>query len=175
MPLVDKRYAQALLDVSMHDIRTARSEFGQLNDLYNSDVEFREFLLDPRIKVNNKQMVVRNVFSGKISDSMLNFLLLLIEKKRINELPGIHNQFEILADQLANALDMKVITIAPLEESQINSLKEKFGKKYSSNEVKITEIIDPSIIGGIKVIVGDKVYDGSVKGRIQSLNELVNI
>ncbi len=175
MPLVEKRYAQALLDISIHDIRTARREFEQLKDIYNSDTQFREFLLDPRVKSDKKQTAVRNIFSGKISESMLNFLLLLIVKKRVNELPGIHAQFESLADRMGNVLDMKVVTVAPLEESQLKSLKEKFGKKYSSNEVKITEIIDPSIIGGIKVIIGDKVYDGSIKGRIQTLNELVNI
>lgn len=175
MPLVEKRYAQALLELSLDDIGSVRQEFEQLVEIFNSDMQFRNFLTDPRVKLDKKQGLVRNVFYGELSSKMLNFMLLLIAKQRVVELPGIFEQFVRLADQRANVLDMKIITAAPLEESQIGSLKEKFGKKYNASAVKVTEVVDPSIIGGIKVIIGDKVYDGSIKGRIESLTELVTM
>lgn len=175
MPLVEKRYAQALLELSLDGIDNVRQEFKQLVEIFKSDTQFRSFLTDPRVKLDKKQGLVRNTFSGELSSRMLNFLLLLIAKQRINELPGIFEQFIQLADQRANVLDMKIITVAPLEESQISSLKDRFGKKYNASEVKVTEVVDPSIIGGIKVIIGDKVYDGSIKGRIESLTELVTM
>ncbi|OPX44852.1 ATP synthase subunit delta [Ruminiclostridium hungatei] len=175
MPLVEKRYAQALLELSFADITNVRQEFLQFVEIFNSDKDFRDFLLDPTVKLDKKQGLIREVFTGRLSKNMLNFILVLIAKQRINELPGIFRQFVYLADSKANVLDMKVITFAALEEGQLNSLKEKFGKIYKASAVKITEIVDPSIIGGIKVVIGDKVYDGSIKGRIESLTELVNI
>lgn len=175
MPIVEKRYAQALLELSLNDINSVKQELEQLVAIYNSDTGFHDFLIDPRIKMDKKQALIRDVFSDKLSKNMLNFVLLLIAKKRIIELPSIYEQYVQLADEKANVLDMKVITTVPLEEDQIKSLKEKFGSKYKASSVKITEIIDASIIGGIKVIIGDKVYDGSIKGRIESLTELVNI
>lgn len=175
MPLVEKRYAQALLELSLDDIGSVRQEFERLVEIFNSDMQFRSFLTDPRVKLDKKQGLVRNVFYGELSSKMLNFMLLLIAKQRVVELPGIFEQFVRLADQRANILDMKIITAAPLEESQTGSLKEKFRKKYNASAVKVTEVVDPSIIGGIKVIIGDKVYDGSIKGRIESLTELVTM
>ncbi len=175
MPLVEKRYAQALLELSLNDLNNVVQEFGQLVELFNTDVQFREFLIDPRVKTEKKQSFIRNVFADRLSVNLLNFVLLLTAKQRIGELPGIYVQFVHLADEKANVLDMKIITISSLEEQQLISLKEKFSKKYNANAVKVTEVIDPSLIGGIKVVIGDQVYDGSIKGRIESLTELVSI
>ncbi len=173
MPLIEKRYAQALLELSAGDVYNVKQEFSKLVGIYNSDTDFREFLLDPRIKLDNKQTLIKNVFSGELSKNMLNFLLLLISKQRISYIPQIFEQFVHLVDQMANVLDIKIITVEPLNEVQLNSIKEKFRKKYNASGVNFTETIDESLIGGIKVIIGDKVYDGSIKGRIESLTELV--
>jgi F-type H+-transporting ATPase subunit delta len=175
MPLVEKRYAQALLELSEKDVDSIRQEFEDFVNIYNSDDEFSSFLLDPRIKTDNKKAAIKNIFTDKLSRNMLNFILLLIDKHRVNNISDIYMQFAILLNERNNVLDMQIITAEPLAEQQLGSIKEKFRNKYNASEVNATETIDPSIIGGIKVIIGDKVYDGSIKGRIESLTELVNI
>ena len=175
MPLVEKRYAQALLELSMSDLNNVSQEFEQLVTLYNTDRELREYLLDPRIKLDKKQALFRSIFESRLSKNLLNFVLLLLAKKRMEEFPRIYQQFIQLAHEKANILDMKVITAFPLDEGQLNKIKEKFRNKFNASSVIVTEIVDASIIGGVKVIIGDKVYDGSIKGRIESLTELVNI
>ena len=175
MPLVEKRYAQALLELSMSDLNNVSQEFGQLVTLYNTDMELRDYLLDPRIKLDKKQALFKSIFEGRLSKNLLNFVLLLLAKNRMEGFPRIYQQFIQLADEKANILDMKVITAFPLDEDQLNKIKEKFRNKFNASSVKVTEIVDASIIGGVKVIIGDKVYDGSIKGRIESLTELVNI
>jgi F-type H+-transporting ATPase subunit delta len=175
MPLVEKRYAQAMLQLSESDVATVKQEFGSFVELYNSDKDFREFLNNPTVKIDRKQALVRNVFTGQLSKNMLNLVLLLISKKRTAEIPGIYEQFVLLSDEMANILEMKIITAAPLEEVQLAGIKEKFKKKYNALDVKSTEVVDESLIGGVKVIIGDKVYDGSVKGRIESLTEIVSV
>jgi len=175
MPLVEKRYAQALMELSENNVGSTRQELEDFVSIYNSDKEFSDFLLDPRIKADNKQTAIRNIFTDKLSKNMLNFVLLLITKQRIKNIPEIYEQLVQLINEKSNILDMKIITAEPLEEQQLYKIKEKFRNKYSASGVKTTEVVDPSIIGGIKVIIGDKVYDGSIKGRIESLTELVSI
>jgi len=175
MPLVEKRYAQAFFDLAENDIDNVRMEFEDFVGIYNSDEEFRSFLVDPRVKLDNKQMVVRNVFTSSLSRNMLNFVLLLISKQRIKFVPQIYEAFIHLVNEKANVLVMDIITAVKLEEEQLNSIKEKFRSKYNASSVKATEIVDVSIIGGVKVIIGDKVYDGSIKGKLESLTELVSI
>jgi F-type H+-transporting ATPase subunit delta len=173
MPLVEKRYAQALMELSESNVESIRQELSDFVGIYKSDKEFSNFLLDPRVKADNKQTAIRNIFTDKLSKNMLNFLLLLITKQRISNIPEIYLQLVNLINEKLNVIDLKIITAEPLEEQQLYSIKEKFRNKYSASGVKTTEIVDPSIIGGIKVIIGDKVYDGSIKGRIESLTELV--
>lgn len=175
MPLVEKRYAQALLELSVSDINSVKQEFGDFTNLYNADKDFRDFLNNPTIKVDKKQALIRNVFTSQLSKNMLNLVLLLISKHRTIEIPGIYEQFVQMSNEMANVLDIKIIMAAQLEEVQLNAIKEKFKKKYNAVAVNSTEIVDESLIGGVKVIIGDKVYDGSVKGRIESLTEIVSV
>lgn len=175
MPLVEKRYAQALLELSGSDVDSVKQEFGDFTNLYNSDKDFRDFLNNPVIKTDKKQSLIKSIFTERLSKNMLNLVLLLISKHRTVEIPGIYNQFVQMANETANVLDIKIIMATQLDEVQLESIKEKFRKKYNAIAVNSTEIVDASLIGGLKVIVGDKVYDGSVKGRIESLTEIVSV
>lgn len=175
MPLVEKRYAQALLQLSGSDVNSVKEEFGDFTNLYNSDKDFRDFLNNPVIKTDKKQALIRSVFTGRLSKNMLNTILLLISKQRTAEIPGIFSQFMQMSNEMANVLDMKIIMAEQLTEVQLETIREKFRKKYNAVAVNSTEIVDESLIGGIKVIIGDQVYDGSVKGRIESLTEIVSV
>ncbi len=175
MPLVEKRYAEALLELSGSDINSVKQEFGDFTNLYNLDKDFRDFLNNPAIKTDKKQALIKNVFTDRLSKNMLNMVLLLISKKRTSEIPGIFNQFVLMANEMANVLDIKIIMATPLDKVQLETIREKFKKKYNAVAVNSTEIVDESLIGGVKVIIGDKVYDGSVKGRIESLTEIVSV
>ncbi|QNU66665.1 F0F1 ATP synthase subunit delta [Ruminiclostridium herbifermentans] len=175
MPLVEKRYAQAIMELSHSDIEVIRQELEEFVAIYKSDKDFSSFLINPTIKADKKQTVIKNVFTDKLSKNTINFILLLISKKRIKNIPEIYEQLLRLINEKSNVLDMKIITAEPLDEQQLFRIKEKFRNKYNAVAVKSEEIVDASIIGGVKVIIGDKVYDGSIKGRIESLTELVSI
>ncbi len=175
MPLVEKRYAKAIFDLSGNDANIVAQELRDFVEIYESNKEFRSFLLDPRIKTDNKQAAVKNIFTDKISKNTLNFILLLLSKNRINYIHLIYIQFVQMVDERANVLNIDIISAIPLDQNQISGIKEKFRVKYKAYAVKANEIVDPSIIGGVKVVAGDKVYDGSIKGRIESLTELVSV
>jgi F-type H+-transporting ATPase subunit delta len=68
---------------------------------------------------------------------------------------------------------MTITSAAPIEQSQVNAIKDKYRKLHNASDVKTELVIDKSLIGGIKVKIGDKVIDGSIKGRLESLKELI--
>lgn len=173
MPLVEKRYAEALLLLSGPNVTKYKEELADFINIYKQDKELRTFLLNPTIKSNKKQQLLTNVFETSLEPHVLKFLLLLIEKQRLIYIESIYNQYVKLAHEIANIIDMKIISANPLTEQQVKAIKNKYILKYKASSADAQIILDQELIGGVKVIIGDKVYDGSIKGQIDSLKDLI--
>ena len=173
MPLVEKRYAEALLLLSGPNVSKYKEELADFINIYKQDKELRTFLLNPTIKSNKKQQLLTNVFETSLEPNVLKFLLLLIEKQRLIYIESIYNQYVKLAHEIANIIDMKIISANPLTEQQVEAIKNKYILKYKASSANAQIILDQELIGGVKVIIGDKVYDGSIKGQMDSLKELI--
>ncbi len=175
MPLVDKRYAEALVEIAdkANAIDEFQHELMEIIGIYKDQQDFRLFLNNPEVKIDTKKGTLKNIFSKDLRPEILNFLLLLLDKDRIKHLPGINDEFIKLADIKRNTLNMTIISAAELDESQIIKIKEKYGKLHNATSVKASVEIDQSLIGGVKVKIGDKVIDGSVKGRLESIKALL--
>ncbi|MFA6309496.1 MAG: ATP synthase F1 subunit delta [Clostridia bacterium] len=175
MPLVEQRYAQALIDIAAKSPEF--DEFGEglkiIADVYNSDEDFRYFLLNPKITVGVKQDVVKNVFGPKVKIELINYISLLLAKGRIKFLPGIFYEYMVYADKFKNTLNITIISASPLLDAQINLIKEKYKKLYTSTRVVANTEIDKNLLGGVKIRIGDKVTDGSVKGRLDEMRKLL--
>ncbi|MDF2522491.1 MAG: synthase delta subunit [Clostridiales bacterium] len=176
MSLVDKRYAEALVDISVHKnkVQTYQEELKSIVNIYNSQLDLKLLFLNPQVKVEVKKEIADKVFRNQIETDLLNFIKLLIDKGRIKFLPTIAEEFYKLADKNKNVLNMTIITTTPLGETQVNSLKEKYRILYNAMSVKVSMEIDNTLIGGVKVKIGDKVIDGTVKGRLDSLRQYLN-
>ncbi|MCX7921025.1 MAG: F0F1 ATP synthase subunit delta [Clostridia bacterium] len=175
MPLVERRYAEALVGISEKEgkIEEYQQEFQSIVDIFNNQQDFRLFLLNPEIKTEVKKGFVEKIFKNSIRPEMTSFLMLLLDKGRIKLLPTILDEFTRLADKKKNTLSMTIISAVELDESQISKIKEKYREVYQARQVKADVEIDSSVIGGVKVKIGDKVIDGTVKGRLDSLRELL--
>lgn len=175
MPLVEKRYAEALVDIAAQAaaLDEYQQQLGTIAGLFGGQPEFRVFLLNPEVKSEDKKRAIKSIFSGKIENELFNFLMLLIDKGRIGYLKGISREFEKLADERKNVLNMTIISALPLDKDQIDQISEKYRKLYNAYSVKAVVETDKGLIGGVKVKIGDKVIDGSVKGRIEGLKELL--
>ncbi len=171
MAIVDNRYAEAFLNLAVQEdaIEEYRTELAQISGIYESQKDFAEFLLNPENTSSIKKQVLSNVLEGKVSQSTLHFLLLLLDKGRIKFLPGISDEYARLADEKKNVLHLTIMTSAPLSQGYVDKVCDKFKEIYHSARVEATIEVDPTLIGGIKVAVGDKIYDGTVKGQIVRL------
>jgi F-type H+-transporting ATPase subunit delta len=175
MPLVERRYAEALVNISVQssDIDVYQQEFQTVVTLYKEQPDFKLFLLNPEIRIEEKKEIVKKLFGNSLKKDMVNFLMLLLDKGRIKFLSGIFDEFTRLADKKKNVLNMTIISASPVDEKQINEIKQKYMKLYNSSAVKLNIEIDNKQIGGIKVKIGDKVVDGTVKGRLTGLKDLL--
>jgi len=176
MPLIDKRYAEALVEIAYtaNAIEEIRQQLKEVTDIYESQQELRLLLNNPKVKIDAKKAIVNSIFSKHVRPEILKFLLLLIDNERIKHLSGINDEFIRLADIKQNTLNMTIISAAELDESYITRIKEKYQKIYNAARVRANLEIDKSIMGGIMLKIGDKVIDGSVKGRFESLKEMLN-
>lgn len=175
MPLIERRYAEALVGISSEreTLEEYQNELHSIVDIYDNQFEFRLFLLNPEIRTDTKKKFLQETFEGRINDKLLNFLMLLLDKDRVKLLPGILDEFTRLVDRQRNILSIKIISAIPLEKAQVMDIEEKYKAMYGAGAVKSITQTDMELIGGVKVIIGDKVYDRTIKGRLASLKELV--
>jgi F-type H+-transporting ATPase subunit delta len=175
MPLVEKRYAEALISISERDgaIDDYQQELQMVVDIYKSQQDFKLFLLNPEVKTDIKKLVITNSFNGRLKNNLVNFLALLLDKARIINLPGILDEYIKIADKIRNTLNITIISASELDNKQVKQISEKYKQIYNATNVKVNVEIDKSLIGGVKVKIGDKLVDGSIVGRLESLREVL--
>ncbi|WP_100523474.1 F0F1 ATP synthase subunit delta [Mycobacteroides abscessus] len=170
--VVAKRYAHALFEVASEkqQIDLVEQELDQVKQLFDENPAFLQFLQHPQIADSAKKQEVKAIFEGKISEVTFNFLNLLIDKKREDLFPIIPKYFTEKANEARGLVDAVVTSVKPLTEEEKQGIVDSF-KKLLNKEVRVTNQLDQSIMGGVVVQVGDRLYDGSVAGRLNRLQQ----
>lgn len=171
MPLVEKRYAEALVRVGLkqNTLDVFQNDLEKVNEIISSNKELRKFFINPGFNSKDKKSVIEKLCNKETNVYTLNFLKLLIDKNRMKNISEIVNQYSILADEIRKCLNVKVVTSTEISKDQLNKIGEKFKEQYRSKEVKIDYKIDPLILGGVIVKIGDKMIDGSIKGKLDGM------
>ncbi len=133
-----------------------------------ADAQMQAITNDPKNGKADIERILLAVFGDKLEEPAVNLVKVLVEYDRLALLPEIVTIFEELKDLDEGTLDAEITSAVALSDAQVKTLvaqlQAKFGKKV---EAKVS--VDPEIIGGIKIIVGDTVIDASVRGRLQEL------
>jgi len=175
MSLVENRYAEALVNLALEKDKVAvfRKELALVLDIFQQQSELRSLMLDMGVDTGVKKQVVSSVFDKNISLELRNFLKLLLDKGRTAYLPGIVKEFERLADMKQSVLNIKIYSAFPLDNPQVERIKEKYREIFNARSAKAEVEIDKGLIGGVKVEIGDRVIDASVSGMLQALKEAI--
>jgi len=173
MPLVDRRYAEALADAAEEKnvLEATKEDLAVFAGMYCNDSEVKKFFMAPEIERNDKKNILKNIFKDKPQTLLLPFLQLLIDKGRIKNIPGIYKEFVAIADKRKKVLHMEIKSATAIDDAQLARLKEKYQKEYNAAYVEASITVEPELLGGIVVQIGDKVIDGSIKGRLQGLKD----
>ena len=133
-----------------------------------NDAKMQAYINDPKVVASDLQTTFLKVCGDKLNENAQNLIKILVEYGRMSVLPAIATAFEELKAQDEGVLEAQIIAAAKPSAAEIKDLvarlETKFGKK-----VEATVSVDPEIIGGIKIIVGDTVIDASVKSQLQNL------
>ncbi len=169
---VAKRYAQGLFLLAQEKnvIDQVSEEMKDIDDLLEKDRALLNFLAAPQVRDQDKLTVMRSVFSGKVSRIVEEFLMLVVAKHRDQHLHAIAEEFEEIVLDHKGFVKTQVITAVDMTEGEKQKLKEQLEKK-SNRKVLIKTRVDTAIIGGVIVMLGDRIIDNSIRYRLQILND----
>jgi F-type H+-transporting ATPase subunit delta len=169
---VAKRYSAALFEVAKRDgILDAVAQDLDVVERYLAEIPYlRAVLLQPLVSEERKYMVAGDAFSDRITATTLNFVKLLIRKRREELIAECIREFRALLAENNNTIDAVATTAVPMSDTQTARLTESL-QKLTGKTVNLTTRTDPAIIGGAVVRLGDTVIDGSVSGGLERLEQ----
>ena len=170
--IIADRYAQALFEVGEETQTTSElyQELSELVKILNENNDFYNFLKSPLISCEDKKTVMKNIFENQLSDSMNNFLKIVIDKDRMSVIEKIKESYKRLLNDKNNVLEGTAITAVALSEEEIKDLEKNLSKKYNKN-VTLTNVVDEAILGGVLVKLGNEEIDGTVRTRLSNIKK----
>jgi len=132
-----------------------------------------KLLSSPSATAEKQAEAVQNICGDELATACQNFISILSENRRLQLLPQISQQFEIMKANLEKAVDVDVVTASKLNAAQQKSLSEALSAKLE-RKVNLQVSLDKSLLGGAVIRAGDTVIDGSIRGRLTKLAESLN-
>ncbi len=170
---VSKRYARALLSLGMEEGRYQEygKELRAFADFCESHRELNQAISNPAFTLEDRKEILKTVLArSATSETIRNFLNLLLDKNRISALGEISALYEQLTDEVSNILRAEVVVSRPLAGEAEGRLVKAL-ERMTSKKVKMKVRQDSGILGGVIVKIGDLVVDGSVKAQVQGIKE----
>jgi len=124
----------------------------------------------PLIAQDRKKELLAQVFGGEIQSDVQNFLFLLVEKDRASIIPNVAREFARLVDEYRRVADAEVVSAVPLTSEQTAAILQQL-QASTGYTIRLQTRVDETIVGGLVIRVGDKLMDGSVATRLQTMRE----
>ncbi|WP_391207508.1 F0F1 ATP synthase subunit delta [Psychrobacillus sp. L4] len=165
-----KRYAIALFELAQqkNELRSVEEDLRELKIVWNTNKELNTLFTSPKLSLDKKKELIRQIFTTA-NPIVINTLLVLIDKKRLGEVGNIINEFMTLSNEAQGVADAKVYSTRALTEEERTNISIAFAKNVGKQSLRIENIVDPSIIGGIRVQIGNRIYDSSLITKLDRL------
>ena len=164
---IARPYAEALYKAAGGSAESLKAPMAALAAVC-ANAELRQFADNPKVQPAQVFEVISNVAGCNLDPKVANLLKTVIDNGRLAALPEIAAQYAQLVNAQSGVADAAIYSAFPIEQAQIPevvaALEKRFGRKLNP-----TIWIDPSLIGGIRVVVGDEVLDTSVKARLEQM------
>lgn len=174
---VAKKYSGALLELAKEHkmVDLAWEQLKAVGLLLKKDKIFLDFMSAPQVSDKAKEELIRKAFAARLEKPLFNFMLFLERKRRIVFLPEIVEEFDRLVKADKGIIRATCITTAKISDADRQRLIEKLTRK-TSRKIELDEKIDKNIIGGMIVILHNKIIDGSLRyGLDQLRNRLMKV
>ena len=167
---IARPYAEALFKASSVPGADLNSTVAWVEELaaIAANPQLRQLADSPKVTVEQVLDVITGVARSALPDAARNFLRVIIENGRLDALPEVAVQFRGIVNRLNGSPDAVVVSAFPIEEAALNDISTALEKRFG-RKLNLSVEIDASLIGGVRVVVGDEVLDTSVKARLEQM------
>ena len=170
MSVVAERYAEALFAVAgeTQAVGAVRDGLELVQQLLSAVPQFRSFLANPEIMIDEKRALLASVFKQSLPTLGQQFMLMLVEKNRLNEWAEIHAAFE-LRWRRSQKLERAVVRSArPLDQDLLTQIDASL-ERWRGTQIDLVTELDPQLLGGIQVRIGSLLIDGSIRSQLNAI------
>ncbi|MEK8131685.1 F0F1 ATP synthase subunit delta [Paenibacillus filicis] len=173
--VVAKRYAKALFEIAKEQQaeQQIEQELNAVLAAVQSNADFHRLLVHPALDADAKKKLVDDVFGGSISDTVRNTIKLLVDNGRESQLVSLISYYTTISDEAAGKAKAVVYSPQALSEAEVKSIESTF-TQVTSKQIRVESVIDKSLLGGIQIRIGDRLYDGSLSGKLKRLEKALN-
>jgi F-type H+-transporting ATPase subunit delta len=174
--IVARRYAQAVMDLGVEEGRLDRivRDFETVADAWATSAELRNAIENPLVPNATKRAVVHELTDQiGASPTTEKALLLLVDRHRMRVLPHLARELQELADGREGVVRAEVTTAVPISDAYFGRLQTQL-ERFTGKRVVLDRKIDPSLVGGVVTRIGDRVIDGSLRTRLDSLRDAIS-
>ncbi|MBX2865042.1 MAG: F0F1 ATP synthase subunit delta [Leptolyngbyaceae cyanobacterium MAG.088] len=165
-------YAQALLSVAQDGDLVDRfsQDSNTLTDLLSTSSDLIQLLDNPIINPDVKKNVLRQIASEQLHPTMLNFVMLLVDRGRIPFLGGVCKRYQELVREINQTVLAEVTSAIELSDSQKDSIRQKVMAMTNARSVELQTSLDSELLGGVIIKVGSQVVDASLRGQLRRIS-----
>ena len=169
-----RRYATAIFSLAKEadQIGRVRDDLHAVQTVLDSDETVRKFFRSPVVDRKEKAAIVESAFAG-LNEISLHTVLLLVRKRREAIFDEIVAQYDVLEQRSRGGSPLRIESARELDPGELRALVDKLSSRYNT-VFDVTQTVDPQLIGGVRITMGDKLIDGSVAGRLDELARMLS-
>jgi F-type H+-transporting ATPase subunit delta len=169
---IASKYSEAMLELAISALAEDKvlDELKLIADVIASDHEMSIVINHPSIDAGEKKKFLSGLFEGKVSELSSNLIGLLADKRRLDLIPFIENSYRELLNKRKNIVSATLSCSERLPDSSVANIKAQL-TEHLGKTLELEVKVDPSLIGGVVLRMGDQVIDGSLKGQLKALEK----
>lgn len=167
-----RRYGVALFELAQQkgQVDIIQQDLLEVKKVFQANGELEQLLDNPKLTMTKKKELLANLFK-EANQLIQNTLFIMLEKNRLAEIVNTVDEFVAYANEAAGVAEAKVFSTRALTEEESQGISTAFAAKVGRQSLDIENIIDPSLIGGIRLQIGNRIYDGSLSGKLERMQK----
>jgi F-type H+-transporting ATPase subunit delta len=168
--IIAKRYALALLNIAKETgaLGVIEEELRVVKEVVQYNPELKAILNSSKLSIAKKKEIIKTAFAS-VNVNVLNTLLILIDRHREDQIIDLANEFLELANEEMGVAEAEVYSTRELTDAEREAISTVFAAKVGKKSLKIENIVDSNLLGGIRLRIGNRIYDGSLRGKLDRL------
>ena len=171
----EREYAQALFELSVEENATKQyqSALDTIDELLKDNPDYIELLACPATPLDERLSAIEQAFGASMPEYIVFFLKILCQNAKIRSLPACINEFRTMASAYSDTSVANIYSAIPLSAKQQQDICKKL-EKLTNKSIEPNYIINESLIGGLKIEIDSKTFDGSIAHRLEQIKDVMN-